>query len=133
MRVLICAVLVLSANCAARPGRFPGMTMPSQDGCFVHVWDGPQFAGTPDFINGPGDYATLRDLPGGRLWNDRIRSATTGPVATVTLWTDENFQGGRMILMPDTEYGWLPESIIGQTESMNITCPVVTAISSSLS
>jgi hypothetical protein len=108
------------------------MTMPSPDGCFVHVWDALRFAGTPDFINGPRDYATLRDLPGGRLWNDRIRSATTGPVATVTFWTDENFQGRRMTLAPDTEYGWLPEAIVGQTESMNITCPAAPAITSSL-
>jgi hypothetical protein len=108
------------------------MTTPSTDGCFVHVWDATRFAGTSDFINGSRDYATLRDLPGGRLWNDRIRSAATGPVATVTLWTDENFQGSRMTLAPDTEYGSLPESIVGQTESMSIACPAAPATSSRL-
>ena len=37
-----------------------------------------------------------------------------------------------MTLAPDSEYGWLPESVIGQTESMNITCPPVPATSRSL-
>ena len=97
--------------------------MPSADGCFIRVWDAPQLAGASDFINGPRDYATLRDLPGGRLWNNRIRSAYVGPAATVTLWMDEGFQGGRLALQPDTTYRELPESVSGQIESMNIACP----------
>lgn len=127
LRVFVCVALIVAAGCAGRPEpqAFAGMTMPSPDGCFVHVWDATQFAGTSDFINGPRDYATLRDLPGGRLWRDRIRSATTGSVATVTLWMDENFQGPRLTLRSDTEYRQLPESVAGQTESMNIACSPV--------
>jgi hypothetical protein len=99
------------------------MTMPSADGCFLRVWDAPQQAGMSDFINGPRDYATLLDLPGGRLWNNRIRSAYAGPAATVTLWMDENFQGVSLTLQPDSTYGLFPESVSGQAESMNISCP----------
>ena len=101
--------------------------MPNPDGCFIRVWDAPQLAGMTDFINGPRDYPTLRDLPGGRLWNNRIRSATTGPAATVTLWTDENFKAVSLTLQPDTQYRQLPVSVTGQTESMNIACPSVSA------
>ena len=96
--------------------------MPSPEGCFVHVWDAPKLAGTSDFINGPRDYPTLRDLPGGRLWRNRIRSAATGPVATVTLWTDENFRGGSFTLRPDTEYPGFPEALVAEAESMNVLC-----------
>jgi len=102
------------------------MTMPSADGCFLRVWDAPQLGGLSDFINGPRDYSTLRDLPGGRIWSNRIMSAYAGPAATVTLWTDENFQGARLALQPDTTYRSLPQSMSGQTESINIVCPNVT-------
>lgn len=79
--------------------------MPSPDGSFVHVWEAPRLTGTTDFLNGPRDYPMLRDLPGGRLWNNRIRNAETGPAATVTLWTDEpKCQGVSLILQPDTQY-----------------------------
>ena len=101
--------------------------MPSVDGCYIQVWDAPLLAGTSDFINGPRDYPTLRDLPGGRLWNNRIRSAAAGPAATVTLWTDDNFQGVSLTLTPDTQYRQLPASVTGQVESMNIVCPTVSA------
>ena len=101
------------------------MTMPSVDGCFLRVWDAPQLAGLSDFINGPRDYPTLRDLPGGRLWNNRIRSAYAGPAATVTLWMDEDFRGASLTLQPDATYRLLPESVSGQAESMTVVCPGV--------
>ena len=110
--IFVCVVLIFGGGCTPASNRsgFPGMTMPNPEGCFVHVWDAPKLAGTSDFINGPRDYPTLRDLPGGRLWGNRIRSAATGPVATVTLWTDENFQGGSFTLRPDTDYPGFPEA-----------------------
>jgi hypothetical protein len=63
------------------------MTMPSPDGCFVRVWDGLLIGGS-DYINGPRYYPSLRDMPGGRLWNNRILSAKVGPAAIVTAWAD---------------------------------------------
>lgn len=120
----ICAVvlLLLSGACGAPRSRFAGMTMPSPDGCFVQVWDGPSFVGASDYMNGPSVYPSLRDLPGGRLWQDRIRSAKVGPAASVTAWSDENLQGSTMRLVTDTEYPRLPEAMTAQIESMAVEC-----------
>jgi hypothetical protein len=127
VRALSLVGLVVMAGCAGRAESPFAMTMPSPDGCFIRVWDAPRFAGAADFINGPRNYPTLRDFPGGRLWNNRIRSASAGQGATVTLWTDENFQGVRLTLSPETDYRQLPESVAGRIESMNIDCPSASA------
>lgn len=127
VRAIFFVVLVVMAGCAGRPQSPFAMTMPSPDGCFIHVGEAARFAGTADFINGPRDYPTLRDLPGRRLWNNRIRSASVGPAATVTLWTDENFQGTRLTLTPETGYRQLPASVAGRIESMSIDCRSVSA------
>jgi len=54
-----------------------------------------RFGGRADFINGPRRYSTLGDLPGGRAWQNRIRSLRLGRTAIVTVWSDENFRGVR--------------------------------------
>src|SRR5688500_6305537 len=92
-------MLMTTAGCAPhidRQTRTPadeGVTMPSPDGCFVQVWEAPRFEGVADFINGPRGYSNLRDLPGGRVWHERIRSLKSGPVAAATAYADERFQG----------------------------------------
>ena len=96
--------------------------MPSPDGCFVRVWEGLSFSGAFDFINGPRDYPSLRDMPGGHLWRNRIRSAKVGPSAVVTAWSDENFQGATMRLIANADYPKLPETMEAQIESIAIEC-----------
>jgi hypothetical protein len=96
--------------------------MPNPDGCFVQVWDAPRFDGITDYINGPRTYTNLRDLPGGRLWNDRIRSAKVGPGAQAAAYTDENFQGRFFPLQRDAEHKDLPAYVSGQIESLRIDC-----------
>jgi hypothetical protein len=98
------------------------MTMPSPDGCFLQVWEGPNFVGASDYMNGPRVYPSLRDMPGGRLWHDRIRSAKVGPVATAIAWSDVNFQGETMRLVTDAEYPRLPEAMTAHIESMAVEC-----------
>ena len=118
--------LAALAGCAARPytppSRQTATTMPHPGGCFVQVWDRPNFAGTFDYINGPRHYPSLRDMPGGREWSDRIRSAKVGPDATVMLYANETAQGAAMMLVANADYPYLPESLSGAAESATIAC-----------
>lgn len=122
----IALLMIAVIACAARP-QDPQRTMPNPDGCFVQIWDAPRFTGMQDFINGPRAYANLRDLPGGRLWNDRIRSAQVGPAATAMAWSDENFQGASLRLSANDEYPLLPQEFAGRIESMDVMCKDIVA------
>jgi hypothetical protein len=75
--------------------------MPSPEGCYVQVWDQPKFTGQSDFINGPREYEHLRDLPGRRNWDERIRSVSLGPGAVAVAWSDERFQGRSVLMTSD--------------------------------
>ena len=118
--------LALITACAARSPRQQGMTMPNPDGCFVQVWDAPHFAGAADYINGTRQYSTLRDLPGGRRWNGRIRSLRVGPEALATAHADEHFRGTSVRLNRGSEYVELPTPIKDEIESLQIECAVRT-------
>ena len=114
--------LLMVAACAGRTPRQQGLTMPSPDGCFVQVWDAPHFAGVADYINGPREYASLRDLPGGRRWSGRIRSLRVGPEALATAHADEHFRGTSVRLNRGSAYVELPTPIKGEIESLQIEC-----------
>jgi hypothetical protein len=96
--------------------------MPNPDGCFVQVWDQPDFRGVFDYINGPQHYPSLRDMPGGREWSNRILSAKVGPDATVMLYADENARGASITLRTDTEYRTLPLAFRATGESLTVAC-----------
>ena len=96
--------------------------MPSPDGCFIQVWDAPSHGGITDYINGPRAWTNLRDLPGGRVWRNRIRSMKTGVRTRVTVYADENFSGASMRLVADREYPVLVEGVSGRIASMTIDC-----------
>ena len=108
-------------GCAGRM-RQGETTMPNPEGCFVQVWDGPHLTGITDYINGPKAYLTLRDLPGARVWRNRIRSMKTGVAARATVYGDENFQGASLRLSPDREYRTLADNLSGRIASMNVEC-----------
>jgi len=96
--------------------------MPSPEGCFVQVWDLPGFKGVTDYINGPRNYSNLRDLPGARIWADRIRSTKTAVVARAVVYARENFEGASLRLMPDSDYATFPTDLSGHIASMRIEC-----------
>jgi hypothetical protein len=129
MRSMFVAILlgmVFAVGCAGRSGRSTRQgetTMPSPEGCFVQVWDAPSFGGVTDYINGPRAYTNLRDLPGARIWADRIRSVKTGVAAAVIVFARENFQGASLRLSPDRDYPTFPLELSGHIASMRIDCP----------
>ena len=98
------------------------VTMPSPDGCYVQVWDGPQHTGTSDYINGPRAYAELVEMPNGRRWDNRIASVRVGPSATATAYVDDNFEGASLQLDQRAAYPTLPADVTGRIASLRIDC-----------
>jgi hypothetical protein len=116
-------VLVASACACSRQRAFVNYSAPDPTGCFVQVYEKPEFAGAREFLNGPHKYATLGNLPGGVSWRNRIRSLRVGPaITTVTLWTDEVFSGSAVRLGPDRPVPRLHDAFAGQVESLEIAC-----------
>jgi hypothetical protein len=109
-------------GCGARAPRQGETTMPNPEGCFVQVWDGPRHTGITDYVNGPKAWPNLRDMPGARVWANRIRSMKTGVTARAIVYAGENFEDANIRLVPDRDYPVLPEAISGRIASMNIEC-----------
>jgi hypothetical protein len=116
-------VVVLLAPACASSRAFVSYSAPDPTGCFVQVYEKPEFAGAREFLNGPHKYATLGNLPGNVSWRNRIRSLRVGPaITTVTLWTDEVFNGSAVRLGPDRAVPRLHEAFAAQVESLEIAC-----------
>lgn len=116
---------VAAAVCfACAPSVAPrlAMTAPNPMGCYVKVYDEPQFRGAADFVNGPMRYNELTAMPNAARWSKRIRSAQVGPAATVTVWTDTNFTGTSMQMGTDRAYPALPKALTGEIQSMVVNC-----------
>jgi len=60
-------------------------------GCWVDVFDRPDFAGSRVHIEGPAALPSLAGLDG-RDWSDRIESLEVGPDASVTAYRNEGFR-----------------------------------------
>lgn len=121
--------LVIILGCASSAGNggggtslVRGMTAPNPTGCYVKVFDQPQFRGAADFLNGPMRYSTLARLANGADWANRIRSLEVGPGATATAWADVNYTGTSMELRVDRRYATLPTALVGTIKSLDVRC-----------
>jgi hypothetical protein len=120
---VICFAIAL-AGCAGGRGteHFQSMTMPDPGGCYVMVYEEPQFTGPREFINGPVKHSTLEALPFRANWRRRIRSAQVGANASVTIWDREGLQGASQTLLPDSRHPVLPAALSGRVQSLEIRC-----------
>jgi hypothetical protein len=96
--------------------------MPSPNGCYVLVSDKDALSGAREYINGPGKFPSLKELPFGSNWHRRIRSVRVGAQAAASIWSDEQFQGDSLRLASGTEQRTLSEALSGRIESLEITC-----------
>lgn len=110
-----------------RPPEALFRAMPNPDGCYLQVWNGPQYTGQFDYINGPRSYPTLRSMANQRNWQRRIASVRVGPTATATAFPDENFQGGAFELAARAQFSTLPEIITRRISSLRIQCGETTS------
>jgi hypothetical protein len=61
MRLRLLLLLVAVGACAERASRVAtSISAPNPDGCYVQVWDAPNYRGEMDYFNGPGQYPDLR-------------------------------------------------------------------------
>jgi hypothetical protein len=129
MRLSVCAValaIVMASDAACRsaaPFDVPNQATraPDPSGCYVRVFDTPDYRGANEYINGPARLNRLGSLAGGQSWQKRIRSARVGPAATVTVWTGEQY-GGQRWMMAEGSYATLPAAFDKSISSMEIRC-----------
>ncbi|HMD81613.1 MAG TPA: beta/gamma crystallin domain-containing protein [Anaerolineales bacterium] len=92
--------------------------------CWIEVFDDDEFdEGDPHVkIQGPAEYATLKDVYG-RNWNNDIESVIVGSNATVHAWMNTDFKGPELTLTPGQRVPKLSKLEMSNTiESMKITC-----------
>lgn len=91
------------------------------DGCFIHFFDGDDFDENDDNfkLTEPGEYESLKDLPGAdQDWSDEADSLKVGESASVTVYSEENFEGDSQDLDPGTEQ---PDADLAP-QSLKMTC-----------
>lgn len=123
MSRFIILVLLAAAGCG-HPRQYVGLPAPDPQGCYVMVYDQPQFRGIGDVLNGPGRWPTLEGLrqTNEKSWRNRIRSLQVGRAASVTVYTDAAYAGDSRQFDPKSEHPRLEPTISGQIESLQLRC-----------
>jgi hypothetical protein len=121
---LVVVALIGTAGCASRPSRVGlGLPAPNPNGCYVLVYDRPDWQGAGVVLNGPDRWFSLERL---RLdeedWRNRIRSIDVGPAATVTVYTDPVFRGVSRKFGPKSRLARLDRELSARIDSLDLTC-----------
>ena len=86
--------------------------------CYVHLFDGENYKGDNIVVEGPGEFASLKQLPGtAKDWNDEADSFKSGNNTTVIFWTRTDFQGDSVIYEDGAK-----RASIDEPRSMKIIC-----------
>jgi hypothetical protein len=92
--------------------------------CWIEVFDDSEYdAEDPHVkIQGPAEFATLKDV-NGRDWSNDIESVIVGDNATVHAFKDKDFKGPEIAFTPGQRVPKLSKLDMSNTiESMKITC-----------
>lgn len=92
--------------------------------CWVEVFDDTKYdADDPHVkLQGPKDYASLKDLSG-RNWNNDIQSVIVGSSASVLAYKDKDFRGAEIAFAPGQRIPDLSKlDMSNDIESMKMTC-----------
>jgi hypothetical protein len=121
--LFVAALAILAARCGRAPVHL-GVPAPNPNGCYVKVFDGPEFRGLSDVWNGPLRVASLDTLRQRRAqgWRDAIRSLRVGATATVTLHTATDFGGESREFGPGAEHAQLGARLSARAKSIELTC-----------
>jgi hypothetical protein len=122
VRLLILMAAVVTS--CARPPMRVGLPAPNPNGCYVMMYERPEFQGVGDVLNGPGRWATLVGLSrtNEENWRNRIRSLRTGDAADVTVYTTRDFTGESGRFQPGTDHARLNTTLSGRIESLQLAC-----------
>jgi|LSQX01.3.fsa_nt_gb hypothetical protein len=89
-----------------------------EDKCYVHLFDGENYKGDNIIIDGPGEFANLKSLPGTRKdWDDEADSFKSGENTTVIFWTRTDFRGDSIVYKNGAK-----KASIDEPRSMKIIC-----------
>jgi hypothetical protein len=86
-------------------------------GCWVRLHEAPNFAGNTLTIVGPADLPELQG-PFGMEWEDNIGSLEVGPTGSVSIFSDDDFDGTQTQFAASRRVADVPDEF----ESLRITC-----------
>ena len=92
--------------------------------CWIEIFDDDEYDEDDPHvkIQGPAEYATLKDVFG-RNWSNDIESVIVGTNATVKAWMNKDFAGPEITFTPGQRVPKLSKLSMSNTiESMKITC-----------
>ena len=92
--------------------------------CWIEIFDDDEFDEDDPHvkIQGPAEYATLKDVYG-RNWSNDIESVIVGSNATVQAWINKDFTGPEMTFTPGQRVPKLSKlKMSNAIQSMKITC-----------
>jgi Beta/Gamma crystallin len=93
-------------------------------GCWVEIYEDDNYdKDDPHLqIQGPADFASLKDLKG-RNWNNDIESVIVGPNATVKAYKDKDFKGAEIAFTSNQRVPNLGKlDMSNEIESMKVSC-----------
>jgi hypothetical protein len=122
LRILLGAFLLVGVNSVAQSADLEVQVV--DKACWVEIYEDDNYDKDDPHIQlqGPAEYATLKDLQG-RNWNNDIESLIVGPGATVKAYKDKDFKGTEISFTSNQRVPNLSKVDMGNTiESMRITC-----------
>jgi hypothetical protein len=125
--ILIWSMLALASvlGLTALPTYAADMEMQAVDkNCFIEIFEDDNFdADDPHVVlQGPKDYASLKDIKG-KDWSNDIESVIVGSNATVRAYEDKDFKGTELSLLPGQRVQNLGKlDMANDIESLKIAC-----------
>jgi opacity protein-like surface antigen len=122
LRILMGAFLLVGVNSVAQAADLEVQVV--DKACWVEIYEDDNYDKDDPHIQlqGPAEYATLKDLQG-RNWNNDIESLIVGPGATVKAYKDKDFKGTEISFTSNQRVPNLSKVDMGnQIESMRISC-----------
>jgi hypothetical protein len=122
LRILLGAFLLVGVNSVVQSADLEVQVV--DKACWVEIYEDDNYDKDDPHIQlqGPAEYATLKDLQG-RNWNNDIESLIVGPGATVKAYKDKDFKGTEISFTSNQRVPNLSKVDMGNTiESMRITC-----------
>jgi hypothetical protein len=122
LRILFSTLLVLAFGNSVKAADLELQVV--DKGCWVEIYEDDNYdKDDPHLqIQGPAEFASLKDLKG-RNWNNDIESVIVGPNATVKAYKDKDFKGTEIAFTSNQRVPNLGKlDMSNDIESMKISC-----------
>ena len=122
LRILFSALLVLAFGSSVTAADLEVQVV--DRGCWVEIYEDDNYdKDDPHLqIQGPAEFASLKDLKG-RNWNNDIESVIVGPNATVKAYKDKDFKGTEIAFTSNQRVPNLGKlDMSNDIESMKVSC-----------